>query len=285
MKVRPATVDDVEDWVRVERAVAPYLVLSPESVAASLRSPRRLGHAVATHDGRLVGVGRLGDRTDADTVSLKIQVHPEHRRHGAGRALLDWGCRVDAATLTGIVEAESLVVAEHWGFTTGRRHTLSAVDPRTVPTPVVPPGVEVASLTTVGPRPIWECYQVTALDDPSGLSRPEPYADFLVDDWHGPLHRPDLGRAVLVADRVAAFSFVNAVDDRAWNAFTGTHPDQRGHGHATLAKQAALVALAAVGITSCGTGNDAGNEPMLAVNRRLGYLSVATTYSVSRALR
>jgi GNAT superfamily N-acetyltransferase len=279
MEVREATVDDATAWVDVLWAVSPYFVTSPAAIAESIRSPRRLGHAVATVDGDIVGIARLGDRKVDGVVSFQIQVHPDRRRAGVGTALLDWARQVDARQLTGIADEDSVDVARRCGFTVGRRHTLSTVDPRKDTPPTT--DLQVVDLGTAGPRAVWEGYQATALDDPSGLSHLQPYDDFLADDWHEPVHRPDLGRAVLIEGWLAAFTGVNAAGDRAWNAFTGTHPSQRGHGLATIAKRAALVAMAEDGITTCGTGNDSANLPMLAVNQRLGYHPVTTMYGLS----
>jgi GNAT superfamily N-acetyltransferase len=282
MQVREATVDDAEAWVAVLRAASPFLVTSPAAIADSIRSPRRLGHAVATVGGDVVGIARLGDRKTDGLVSLQIQVHPDRRRARAGTALLEWACRVDAARFTGIAHEDGLEAARRWGFTIGRQHTISAVDPRKVAPPTNDLGV--VDLDTAGPRAVWECFQATALDDPSGLSQPLPYDDFLAEDWDDPVHRPDLGRAVLVDGRVAAVSSILAADDRAWNAYTGTQPSRRGRGLASIAKRAALVATARAGITTCSTGNDSANRPMLAVNQRLGYRPIATTYGVSLVL-
>lgn len=267
----------------VERAAAPYLVVSEESLLDSLASPRRLGHAVARAGDAVVGVARLGSPGPDGEVSLKVVVHPDHRGRGAGATLLAWAEeRVGPqAALTGIADERSLPVVEGWGFMPARAHTMAAVDPRTV-TPEPRHALTLVDLTTAGPEAAWAGYQAAAGDDPSGLSLPMPYDEFLVDEWHAAQHRPDLGRAVLVDGQVAALAMVVAAGDRAWNAFTGTHPRHRGGGLALAVKRASLVAQAAAGITTCGTGNDDANAAMLAVNRRLGYHRVATVRSVRR---
>ena len=66
---------------------------------------------------------------------------------------------------------------------------------------------------------------------------------------------------------------------------TGCLPHRRGEGLATLAKVHALHALAAAGVTTCCTGNDAANGPMLAVNERLGYRPSAAVWSARRPAR
>lgn len=295
--VRPATEDDLPAWVRVLREVSPYLVTSATAVRHDTLTIDNLARLVATDRNEVVGIARVRRRGDHESqVVVQLQVRTTHRRRGHGRALLDRALETAATAaateVSGIAQTDGGTVAAiaSWGFRINHEHTLSAVDPRTVPPLVAPTGYRVSDLSTVGPRAVWDCYQATARDDPSGLSLPEPFEEFLAVDWQDPLQRPELGRAVLstgsagTAGAVAAFAVVTTSEDRAWNTFTGTHPDFRGRGLATLAKSHSLRALAADGITVCGTGNDATNAAMLAVNTRLGYRPTATTYGVSRRI-
>jgi GNAT superfamily N-acetyltransferase len=66
--------------------------------------------------------------------------------------------------------------------------------------------------------------------------------------------------------------------------FTGTLPQWRGQGLATLAKLTALHQVARAGIRWVGTANDETNAPMLAVNRRLGHRPLADLVVYERAL-
>ncbi|CAM5418874.1 GNAT superfamily N-acetyltransferase OS=Streptomyces violarus OX=67380 GN=FHS41_006449 PE=4 SV=1 [Streptomyces violarus] len=52
---------------------------------------------------------------------------------------------------------------------------------------------------------------------------------------------------------------------------TGTVRDQRGRGLAKLAKNDSLHRARAAGYTEAFTGNDTGNEPMIAINKWFGY--------------
>src|SRR5262249_18288807 len=72
--------------------------------------------------------------------------------------------------------------------------------------------------------------------------------------------------------------------DGAWNEFTGVLPELRGTGIATALK--VLATNEAVGRNSAciETINDAGNAPMLAVNRALGYRPIAGTLFLRRTL-
>src|SRR5262245_23940575 len=108
MDVREAGLGDVADWVGVERAASAHVVITEAFVADSLSALRWLAHAVAVRSGTIVGVARLGGRTELGAASLKIVVHPEHRRQGAGSALLHWASQAaraaGAGRLAGVCE-------------------------------------------------------------------------------------------------------------------------------------------------------------------------------------
>lgn len=238
-----------------------------------------LGRVVAEEHGVLVGVARV--RRHAGRTMLQLMVRPEHRRNGVGAALLDAALEHADSPLDSIVNGDvgSRAAARRWGFVLGRELAMSTVDPRSVPEPREP----TVPLSEVDPVQVWQTYASTAGDDPSGLSDAGTQEAFLHQDWPHPDHRPELGRAVVDGRRVLAFAMVLLAGDRAWNEFTGTHPDARGRGLARRVKAASLAALASAGATACGTGNDSRNEPMLAVNRALGYTPAATSYAATRA--
>ena len=55
------------------------------------------------------------------------------------------------------------------------------------------------------------------------------------------------------------------------NAFTGVIPEYRGRGIATALKVKTILHAREVGVSEILTQNDSENEPMLAINRKLGY--------------
>jgi len=69
----------------------------------------------------------------------------------------------------------------------------------------------------------------------------------------------------------------------AESEMTGTLPGFRGRGLARLAKLRVLRGARDLGLTELVTENDAENEPILAVNRRLGYRVTHTRLSLVRA--
>ena len=291
--LRPADTDDAAGWADVVDACSPYLVQDARSTAHTMASdvPERSHRLVATVGGRVIGVARMRDHAEEPHVAVQVMVRPGWRRAGHGRRLLDLLTpRVVAtgkATVTTIVEddGESAAAAAAWGFRTTRTFRMSAVDPRTVTavTPV-PAGVGVCPLADLGPHRIWEAHTSVARDDPSGLSVPVPFAEFL-DEWEDPRARPDLGRAALVDGELAAFTLLFLAGDRASSDMTGTLPAFRGRGLARLVKEHGLRAAAAAGVTRCITGNDAANLPMVRVNDRLGYRPFAAPALAERPVR
>lgn len=288
-QIRFATMGAAEGWAEVVTAASPHFVTSEERVLHEMRhTPGVLARYVAVVDRRVVGIAGLRD-VGGDALRISVQVHPDHRGAGIGRLLLDRLLRVagDSALRTIVYgDGRSIAVAQHWGFELEREHAVSSVDPATVPPAApAPSGRYVVPLAEAGVERAWACHEAAAEDDPSGLTRHIAFEEYAETQWADPVHRPELGRAVMDGDVVLGYSHVTAVDRRAWNAMTATLPSHRNQGVATLAKQHALNALAASGVTVAWTGNDAANAPMLAVNERLGYRPAATTWGAVRRPR
>ncbi len=274
--VRPATLDDAPAIAAVVAACSPYLVQDAVSTAYEMRhEPAGVTRLVAEVDGEVVAVSRLDIAPDEEPL-LQLMVHPDHRRHAVGGALLE--AQLDVLRRQGrdsvrsVVEDddESRAAAQAWGFVLTRRFAMAMVDPRTVVAAAPPAGVEVRPLDGLPPRVIWHALSAVVRDDPSGLSQPTTFEEFQ-DEWADPRRRSGLGRAVLVDGELAALTVVGVAGDRAWSDMTGTLPSYRGRGYALLAKQHALAAAAAAGVTRAMAGNDDNNLPMVTVNRRLGY--------------
>lgn len=284
MELRYATARAARGWAEVASAASPFLVCSEASVRHEMEHhPGTLARFVVVEDGKVLGITRVRSGTEP---RVMFHVEPEHQGRGVGRLLFERVRRLVAgAAMAGIVNGDehSTSVARHWGFDLTREHAVSVLDPHLVrPAGPTPAGLVVVPLEKAGVEAVWECHQSAAGDDPSGLTRQIALDEFATTQWRDPDHRPGLGRAVLHADEVLAYSSVTVAGDRAWSSMTATRPEHRGRGLATLAKRHGLRALAEAGVTHCWTGNDGANAAMLTVNDALGYRRTATTWGARR---
>lgn len=112
----------------------------------------------------------------------------------------------------------------------------------------------------------------TVSDEPSDIDTEfTDYEAWLEQNWKHPLLNRDLTTVALVDGRPAAFSLAHTDGSRYGTAMTGTARAFRGRGLAKLAKNDSLHRARAAGYTEAFTGNDTGNEPMIAINKWFGY--------------
>ncbi|MFC6287293.1 GNAT family N-acetyltransferase [Nocardioides sp. GCM10027113] len=290
IQVRPATLDDAAAWAAVVAAASPTLVVDAASERHEMaHDPEGTTRLVAEVGGRVMGVAAL--RPHGEQADVDVWTDPATRRRGVGGELLrrleSRFAGLGTARATTVVEDDddSGAFAQRRGYRLTRRLQKVALDPRTVAAPgPTPEGVEVRPVADVGPRAIWALHQQVAADDPSGLTRPQPYDEWRAG-WDDPRARPDLGRVAVVDGEPVAYTLLGAAGTRAWSDMTGTLPSYRGRGLSLVLKQHALRAAAAAGIETAFTGNDQENLPMVAVNRRLGYRLVAEPALAERDLR
>ncbi|BCL12766.1 GNAT family N-acetyltransferase [Micromonospora sagamiensis] len=294
--------EDATDVAAVLRVAAPYWVFS----AVALRWQAAHGAPAARHrmllaevDGEVVGVARTGLLHESAEPGLgyaNLNVLPQRRGRGVGSALLAAaeerlraiGVRVAYAKVTD--DPAAVGFAERHGYRRGRATTHLRLDLATgaLPAPPALPGVRIASAATLAgdPRPLYEADLDASRDEPGDVGMDATgYADWRTTYWD----RPDLDRTlttVAICDGVvAAFSF--ALTDgsiRFQSGMTGTRRAYRGRGLAGAVKRAALHRAAEAGFATALTSNDAGNEAMLAINRRLGYVPVAAEWRYRRTL-
>lgn len=294
-EVRPGEPDDAAGIAAVWAAAMPHLVKTAAAFESELRTSRARRVLVAVDGGVVVGYANAW-RTDAGDesgrVRLGVQVPPPDRGRGIGAAL--------AAAITGVavdLGANSLLTvvdddtargfATRRGFTIGRELSHSRADLGTAPDPVPAPGdLRVADYDAVGPRAVWAASAAVAAGDPSGLSGVPAYDEWLATEWHSPDLRRDLSIAALAGGTVVSFVTTTADPGRGviWSNLTGTLPTHRGRGLAKVVKSAALRRARDAGFTTAFTGNDAANEPMLAVNRWLGYRPAASSWTAERVV-
>ncbi|MGR6320936.1 GNAT family N-acetyltransferase [Micromonospora soli] len=307
LTVRPFRPADAPAVAEVLRAAAPHHLVTPELIAwQAVAAPAAERHALLVADdstgsrrgGELCGVARTGLLYESAEPGLgfaNVSVHPGRRGRGVGTALLTAAERrlvgLGVVTAYAKVADDPVAVgfAERRGYRRGRRAVQLRLELATATLPDLPavPGVE---LITAGkltdPHPVYEADLAAAADEPGDVPMDHiSYPDWLAAYWD----RPDLDRELtslaMVDGDVVAFS-VALTDGRDGyeSGMTGTRPGHRRAGLAGLVKLASLHRARRAGHRYALTTNDAANDAMLAINRRLGYRTVGAEWRYLRSL-
>ncbi|MFI9613995.1 GNAT family N-acetyltransferase [Streptomyces sp. NPDC052023] len=304
--LRPDVRTDVEAFARVRRLALPFMLATPESVVHHLTRTHpdaRFRSLVAEEDGEVVGTAQVSlahDSPEPGQGSLNVYVHPERTRRGAGsllvRAAEEHLVAHGATKLYSWVldEPANRAFAEGHGYGASRSAHFLRLDLAHRALPPLqdpPPGVEVRTAADYAddPRPMFALDAETTSDEPSDIETEfTDYEAWIEETWKHPLLDLGLTSVVVVDGRPAAFSVAytdgtlphsrtrSSGGTPISTAMTGTARAFRGRGLAKLAKNACLHRARAAGYTEAFTGNDAGNGPMLAINKWFGYEICAT---------
>ncbi|MFD4630394.1 GNAT family N-acetyltransferase [Streptomyces sp. NPDC058284] len=284
-----AAADDA-GFAAVRRACVPAMLATAASVAfdrAHAHPDSAYRQLVAEVDGEIIGTAQVGlahDSPEPGQGFANIYVRPERLGRGAGTLLLRTAeehlADAGAHTLYSWVldSPENLAFAASRGYAARRTaHFLrldlahGALPPRQEP----PAGVELVSGSVFADdaRPLFALDAETAADEPTDVAAEfTDYEHWLTETWRHPLVSQELTTVALVDGVPAAFTLARTDGaGRYASGMTGTARDRRGRGLAKLAKNDSLHRARAAGCTQAFTGNDAGNEPMLAINKWFGY--------------
>ena len=293
--LRPQDPADVENFTRARHLALPHVLWTPAGVIHRTLHTDPAAHyrsLVAEEDGEVIGTAQLGlahDSPEPGQGYLNIDVRPDRVRRGAGDLLVRTAeehlAAHGATRLFSWVldEPHNRAFAERHGYRAGRSAHFLRLDLRNGTLPPrrpLPPGVEVRTAADFAhdPRPFFELDAETTLDEPSDVDTEfTDYEVWVEENWKHPLLDHALTTIALVDGRPAAFSAAHTDGTgRYATAMTGTARAFRGRGLAKLAKNDSLHRARAAGCTEALTGNDAGNEPMLAINKWFGYEIRAT---------
>lgn len=292
--IRPAQPDDAFAVAALRRVVFPYKVMTADTVRRTITSaePReqRL-NLVAESDGTVVGWGNAGLNIWTSTPGqgkAAIFVHPDHRHAGIGSKLSErlhqHLADAGAQRTQSFVQQDSLDFAAEHGYAEIRRMHYSGLRLTELPQqPPTPEGITVRAYDDVDPHAVYAAEMLASVDEPTDTPTDSiDYDDWIKDFWNDPAIDKRLSFAVLSGADVVSFTIAETDGDRLWSAFSGTVPDQRGHGLSKLAKSTSLHRAAAAGVRAAYTSNDERNAPMLAVNDWLGYRRTATELGMAR---
>ncbi len=294
--VRPAAPGDGVGLAAAYAAALPRLVKTARGIETELEVGSTRMVLVAVEGGVIVGWGnvfRPDPAEPAPRVRIAVQVAPEHRGHGVGRALTaaveQLAAEFRAVALLLVVEDDdaSRQFARRHGYVLDRRMSHSDVRLADTPDPIDPPaGLRLVTYDELDARQVWTATAAVVAGDPSGLSHAPPYENWVATDWNHPDLRRDLSVALLDGDQVVSFVSTAADPERGviWSNLTGTIPAYRGRGLAKVVKSHALRRAHLAGLTTASTGNDAANEPMLAVNHWLGYRFAGSAWTAEKTL-
>lgn len=272
--IRPLADGDTAAVASIAQRLLPTMVVTERTI-----EHMRLSTAwwVAERGGRVVGAGRSGRYG-----RCWVGVEPAARGEGIGTALL--GVVEEHARAAGWSEAIAWTdgdagarFAARHGYRENRRKPVSVLrlDVRALPAAAAPDGVTVVPLVDLAEqlRDLHALAVAAYRDVPGdGLDASQSFEEWLRDDMGLPDLDMRASTVVLERDAPVAFALVTTDGEgRAENEFTGTHPERRGAGLATLAKLTALHRAERAGVREVWTGNDAENAPMLAINRKLGF--------------
>ncbi|MBO1331957.1 GNAT family N-acetyltransferase [Streptomyces sp. VRA16 Mangrove soil] len=302
--LRAGRAAETEGFVRVRRACVPAMLATPASIAHDVTQAHPDAHyqqlIAVTDDDTVIGTAQVGIAYDSPQPGqgyANVYVHPDHQGRGAGTRLL----RTAEEYLAGhgarevyswaLDDPRNLAWAAARGYRASRSAhflrldlTADALPERQLP----PPGVELRTAADFAddPRPMFELDAETVQDEPSDIPTEfDDYEQWLADTWEHPLLDRELTTVALVDGRPAAFSVARVDGEGRYSTgMTGTARAFRGRGLAKLAKNDSLHRARAAGITVAYTGNDAGNEPMLAINKWFGYVIDSTEVRHVRTL-
>ncbi|WP_105972662.1 GNAT family N-acetyltransferase [Streptomyces geranii] len=301
--LRPDDTAGVEAFAHVRRIALPFVLFTPEAIAYGITHAHPDAHfqaLVAEEDGEVLGTAQTAvvhDSPEPGQGFVNVYVHPERTGRGAGSLLVRTAERHLAAA--GVTKSFAWVLdapgnrafAEHRGYRSSRNAhflRLDLVNGTLPPRQDPPPGVELRTGAdyAADPRPLFELDAETMSDEPSDVSYEfTDYEAWLREYWQHPLFSPELTSVAVVEGRPAAFSAARTDGaTRYGTAMTGTARDFRGRGLAKLAKNDSLHRARAAGYTEALTGNDAGNGPMIAINKWFGYEICATEVRYVRDL-
>ncbi|NBM17195.1 GNAT family N-acetyltransferase [Streptomyces sp. GC420] len=301
--VREFRREDAEGFARVRRAAVPFMLATAESVLFDVARAHPDAHyrpLVAEEDGEIIGTAQLGIAHDSPEPGVgyaNVYVHPGRLRRGAGSLIVRTAEeRLAALGATSVYswvfdEPANRAFAERRGYRPSRSAHFLRLDlaKGTLPSPAEPPpGVELRTGSDFAddPRPLFELDAETTSDEPSDIDADlTDYEHWLTGTWGHPLLSHELTSVAVVDGRPAAFSAARTDGGtRYGTVMTGTARAFRGRGLAKLAKNHSLHRARAAGFTEAFTGNDAGNGPMLAINKWFGYEVCATEVRHVRTL-
>jgi RimJ/RimL family protein N-acetyltransferase/N-acetylglutamate synthase-like GNAT family acetyltransferase len=268
--------------------------------------------AADNEDGELMGFSwAYRNNAEPERVTFYLVVKPEMRRQSAGGRLYEdllqacWAAqakKLRVSILDGCPECREF--AERRGFVEKRHHFAMALDLERfdfqpygrIIDRLKGEGFQFTSMEALGNTEEAQL-RLYALNDSVAATTPgtegeHPWASFedfqesvCRSDWYKP------GGQVVIIDAAtgkwAAMSAITRLDknEHAYNLFTGVDPDYRGRKLGQAVKVTALrYARESLKVKAVRTHHNTRNDPMIAIDRKLGYTFLPGTYLMEKVL-
>lgn len=303
--------DDYPQLVRLVNATA----AEPTTVERMMENDRILPAGVIQRrvaavgpDGGMVGYGVAGRIPSEQPGRFKVRVitDPDHRCHGAGRLLADAVERtaldLGATWFDSHVrdnDPESLAFAQRRGYKVNEHLFDSVLDLTTFDESRFAGAIEQAQAGGIrfftyaevageaAAHKLYDLSRATLSDTPGAEEEVFPPFDL----WQAgflavPSTRLDCILIAAEGDQWAGFTLVvpNPANGSMYNGGTGVSRAYRGRGLALALKLLSIRKARELGAPYMRTDNHAKNAPMLAVNRKLGYVPRPGTYQLQKRL-
>lgn len=271
------------EYLNTERGVLHRFHHSPE------RAQNRW--LVAEEDGAVVAYAESGlewHLASGEVAGLWVGVSEQQRGRGLGSEL--YRLAEEHAVSLGVRRLKTWAVDERFpskrGFEVTSREQLWEIDPRTFDAPSASPA-DLRSLGEVRDR-AEELYEMYIAIE-STMPREEQWTGYSFEEWRvDTLEFPDLDDetsiVALVDGRLAASALLLVAPDDSFAEVevTGTLPEFRRRGLARACKVESMRRAGERGIPRLVTDNDVTNEPMLALNRSLGFQPRGTLFEFTK---
>jgi RimJ/RimL family protein N-acetyltransferase/GNAT superfamily N-acetyltransferase len=277
------------------------------------KQEKRIAQQVAEDErGELMGFYWLvRDKSIPDRSNFDLFVKPEHRGQGIGRRLYEGMVRaaMDAGT-----KKLRVTVRDHWpecrafaerrGFKEVRHHfgmslDLDAFDDRPydgILTRLKDEGFRFTSMEELGntedaQRMLYTLNDTAASTTPGtdGEHAWVSFEDFQKSVCQSDWYKPD-GQLVVIDKATGAWAAMSAItrmegNDYAYNLFTGVDMSYRGRKLAQAVKILALrYAREVLKVHTVRTHHNTKNQPMIAIDRKLGYVQMPGTFLMEKKL-
>ncbi len=314
MRIRPFGPDDYPAIVELHNALYPD---TPRTVEDTIEADRRRGPQyrfrrwIAEADGRVVGMAQYAQyplNYHPQAFDCAVRVWPAWQRRGIGSALYDGlmgalepfdPIRLRAAGRENL--PEGLRFLERRGFRETHRFAVSALDVTAFdPSPYAgleaklrAEGIVIKSLRELESDPerdrkLHDLEWALTQDVPGSEDlRQVPFEEWREASIHSPRALPDGYLVAVHGETYVGLSslWASLGGDRLEVGLTGVRPAYRRRGIAAALKVRGIRFAQAGGYSVIKTDNEASNVPMLALNRRLGFVEGPAIITFEKVFR